>query len=462
MTANIYAPGNLITTGISSIPGMMTCTTAVSHYYVSDAGNDSNDGLTVGTPKLTLSAVFALVPDKIKHNTCVHLSGTFSDWGNVQLARLVDLGVLLIIDGGTATTDVVADTVSDINSTTTIGKGAAGWGVDAYKGYTVEITSGGQIGVKRTIQGNTATTLTVCKNWTDPGALAHFKITRPTATLTATATPSSLTMVNVGATGYAYGTTGAGTLVIQNLYFAGTNSALNIQNSSGKVVVCGVILNSTASAPVFLYNSNFVVLAESYVYNTSTFALDTLNGTNVSLLGAAGTSSYIWVLNCVNVFIQGGFFKYIWCQNTNSLGIQNGVRTHRLNCYNTAIQFANSSSYALITIGGSTDSGFLLERSYTIVGDYVTFPSNAAHGMYLFESTARITGTSVKLAGTGNTSAGVYCDFGSRVLVSSGATPTVAGATEASSPAGNVTWVNVNGGTILAELNSATLIRKGG
>lgn len=164
--------------------GIATATRAESHFYADGtSGDDAKDGLPAATPKKTLQAVFGLVPDIVKHNTCVHLSGIFDEPGDTYFTADVMLGKYLLIDGG-SDVSVVADDggspwIADIASTTSIGLTTAGWVTDAYAGYYVEILSGVQSGQLVTIQGNDATTLTPFKNFSSsPGVGAQFRIAK--------------------------------------------------------------------------------------------------------------------------------------------------------------------------------------------------------------------------------------------------------------------------------------------
>lgn len=63
----------------------------------------------VSSPKLTLAAVYALVPKVAQHNVCVHLSGTFSEFGSVPFEVWIpDSLKTVVVDGGGAVTDVDA------------------------------------------------------------------------------------------------------------------------------------------------------------------------------------------------------------------------------------------------------------------------------------------------------------------------------------------------------------------
>lgn len=81
------------------------------------------------------------------------------------------------LEGRTALSKKSLDlTVSDISSSTTIGKTGSAWGTNDYAGRIVEIVSGTGIGQTRRISGNDATTLTVFPAWTITPTGATFEI----------------------------------------------------------------------------------------------------------------------------------------------------------------------------------------------------------------------------------------------------------------------------------------------
>jgi len=171
----------------------LSVTTAVLNIYVhAQNGNDNNDGLTSNTPKLTIQAGIDLVPTLIEHNTYVHLYGTFTDEGTINvIGRHLGPGVIFVIGGDDDYTSLHSGTATG-GSTSTVVKATLGATVDEYAGYYVRMTSGLASGERRQIFSNTATTLTVHRNWTG-GAVANtdtFVIERPTTTLTSSASYS--------------------------------------------------------------------------------------------------------------------------------------------------------------------------------------------------------------------------------------------------------------------------------
>lgn len=152
--------------GLPSYAAVSTQTDSELHLYAdASAGNDLFDGLSVVSPKKSLSAVFALLPNVLRHDVAVHLNGTFSDFGEVDVTcRLAD-NALLVIDGGDQLTTVAGPFMATASTDESISMAGAGWTPDAFAGYFIEVLGGAQQGALFSIQGNTADTIIPCKKW---------------------------------------------------------------------------------------------------------------------------------------------------------------------------------------------------------------------------------------------------------------------------------------------------------
>jgi hypothetical protein len=439
-------------------------TTTEFHVYANGTtGNDGNTGLVVGSPKLTLGAVFALIPFYCRNNVVVHLAGTFTDWGVVGLSRILNSGILLIIDGGTGTTEIVASTLSDINSVLTIGKAAAGWTIDAYKGYLVEILDGDAVGDIRTIQGNSGTTITPTKKFSaDPGAGAHFRITRPTTMLTASGVVSSLVVANGG---------NAGTVVVQNLYFAGSKAQLKVSQSIGAVIISSVVSASTysADAAILVYSSADVRFLDSNTYNVTTFALISSaggNGAGVSLLGAPGAAYYFYCDTDGYIEISGCFFVGTYIYRVQNAIVHNGFRTNTMDMQQVVGSNINklpSADYAPVVIDKSPGAGLIVSvNTFCLLGDNVVVSNNGANGITVqFGGILNLVGVSIVLTGTNNTGYGGFAGLLGNIILTAGSTPTLTGTTNnVAVPTAANTWANVAAGTILLDANSKALVRQ--
>ena len=437
---------------MAKITDFATVTTKTLQVYANGStGNDSNDGLTVGTPKLTLGAVFALVPDIVKHNVCVNLAGTFNEPGDINFSRMIQDTGFLLVDGGSTTTTLAGPYTANIHETYSIGLTTAGWTVDAHKGYTVSVTSGPCNGEKRTIQGNTATTLTPVKDFsTDPGA-ATFVIERPTTTISASSADAilKLAMYSNAVTRVAFR--------LQRLYLSGTKAALQYQGMC-RAFITNFISDSTAQC--YFYLSSFTGLG-NIRQDPATFAdiADTLE--YVGFCARAATTNvyspvltYFWGCYLASLLLAG-------CAGTVQLlsgtRVSNGMQavTSRALIYSVA-------NYAKVRINNAAGCGLnASDHSYIWFGDYVELSNNSYHGLMLINSTGWIGGTTSKLAGSSNGNWGAYIDVGGRLFLTSGATPTLTGTSgECAIPNAGATWVNINGGTVLSDAAYAALVRK--
>lgn len=107
------------------LEGYATRTTAELHLYADGtSGDDANDGLTAGTPKKTLAAVVAAAPTVATQALVFHLSGTFSEpgdiwWERPRAAAGSGTSSRMIIDGGDSWTDVGLGVLTATGSSTT-------------------------------------------------------------------------------------------------------------------------------------------------------------------------------------------------------------------------------------------------------------------------------------------------------------------------------------------------------
>jgi hypothetical protein len=125
-----------------------------SYYVDGTDGNDSYNGLTVDTPKLTLQAVFDLIPYHVRHNVDVNLTGTFTS-DTAILDKYVEDGYYINIDGGDGY-DVVAGpyTSTGVNNSYIDSASKAGF---IYTGYWVKIIDGAKANYIRGIRENNTT-----------------------------------------------------------------------------------------------------------------------------------------------------------------------------------------------------------------------------------------------------------------------------------------------------------------
>ncbi len=442
----------------SQLASYITQTTGVLHVYADGtSGSDSNDGLSAATPKLTLQAVFNLVPYLVKHNVCVHLSGTFDAQGYPYLQRAVYPGVVLLVDGGSALTTFADNGGSpwsaDISSTGTIGLTTAGWTPDAYKGYIVEVLTGAAAGQHRMIQGNTATTITVTKTWTtEPGAGATFRISRPTTTLSSSTSAFSPVFSNLLA---------AGTLHLQNIYISGTKCYLTITGSA----VNGVSLSSIISVGTNTFQ--FAASAASFLvygwgYNSSTFAWNTANTYSRVGISQIGVSTNGVQLSGWQGYVnlQHSVIRNLRAIYGQLLSISGGSRIEAMQNYyigdaDSAPTIATSTGCAATRFGS-----ILFADSTSRIGSGVDISGSASHAIECNHSRLHLDGA---VTGTGNTGAGVYAHNGSVVNIKNGAPPTLTGTVGDLSFDGTTEeceWTDIDAGNKHTDLTEATVAKE--
>lgn len=446
-----------------STAGLVPSTTAELHVYADGTlGNDANDGLSSLTPKKTLQAVFDLVPFLVKHNTCVHLSGTFTlaDYSYSTLVKLAASGVI-VVDGGPNVT-VVADNggspwVADIGSTTSIGLTTAGWTTDAYAGYMVQIMDGAAAGETRMIQGNSTTTITPCTNFTTSPNGTQFRIVRPETTITST----NSAYVYAG-----HSKSFGANIQVQRLYFAG-KAIIGAQPSSpGYVYLAGTVSNSNTLTAITASFSGLYIAG--YIYNPSTFTYYTGTGAPRVGLGQVHASGRLALQGSGYILLQESFVKSAVLASVLSYSISGGSRILSITANDcrrypdTALtsphNIKNDSGFATTKIGGGT-IGLSLQNSSCFINTGVDLSGSSSHGIEANRSYLYLLG----VAGSSNGGAGVYAHSGSVIHTKSGSPPTLTGSlgdltTDGTTPAG--TWTEVESGTKIMDLNESTLIKK--
>lgn len=440
--------------------GFVSQTTAVGHYYADGtSGNDTYcDGLVataysagvVHCAKKTLQAVFDLVPFLVKHNTAVHLAGTFtSDSG--YLSRAVEKAAYLVVDGGNAHTSVAGPWTADIHSASSIGLTTAGWSVDAYEGYMMEVVDGTCAGQTRTIHGNTATTITPNRNFSaDPGT-ASFRVARPTTEIAG----GTLTVRNFGES----------QIWVQNLYTSGAAVIGSFGSSSGGVsTFTHIVLNSSSTKAL---QAEQGATGIDYRKRATTASWS---------LGAAATDSCAGV---GSIHVSGGITAHVLASLTSfsvvtkNLFVGNGgvmpnfafgsransftVGGSRLLAKDGSALITTSANFATTKFGGGA-IGIKLYSAAVRIGAGVDVSGCSSHGIEANNSYLWLDGA---VTGTGNTGAGVYAHSGSVVHIKDGAAPTLTGTVGDLSFDGTTqasTWAAIDGGTpaaLAAEVSMA-------
>jgi hypothetical protein len=435
-----------------------SCTSGELHVYADGtSGDDSNDGLTEGKPKKTLQAVFALVPDIVKHNTSVHLRGSFSEPGSFNINNILNRGSWLVIDGGSDFT-VVDDnggsnytaTSSGTTSLTTTG---AGWSVDEHQGYLVEIMSGPEEGTFRMVQGCTADTLTPVADFAgDPGVGAEYRIVRYATTITASSTTSVMGVC----------TGGSANTLIQRLTMAGTKTSIFPNRTEGCVVQACTITSSYANH-LRASDTGYFTVGHGYT-DPDTYAYNGTNPTGVGLQHTGSLKSYnSRFVRLAGLVSRGG----VELSATGFAGFQGGSRSTYLDCRNSwlvgaaSIALAQSTSgYATTKLSHGAGNGVTITgcSGVMLIND-ANISSCSAHGIEIVGSVVKLTST----AGTGNTGAGVYAHSNSTVHITDGSPPTLTGAVaefsfDGTTPGG--TWAGVDAGTPATDATEFSAVKE--
>lgn len=427
-----------------------------THIYVdATSGSDSNDGLSWATAKQTIQAGVDILPGFIRHNSSLHLKGTFTD-EPVLTGKTVEPFATLIVDGGNDKVILGGPYTADISSVSSVGDSGQSWTVDEWAGYHVEVTSGPAAGELNLIHSNTATTLIPMQDWSvDPGAGATFRISRPSTSF-------------VGTGGYVYfaiDIDGGGFLRMQNMFFDGPTTYLSSFGAVG-VLACSNMIFNTSSGPAVNIGNMYNFYPDLAVRDPDTFAFD---GTQTGGLSNRN-GGYVAILNVNRVTFGPGFLKDV---RVTGCGIWQAVdyggRVQGLlleGCKQTyGGGWRQRSGYAQAQCdsspsgGTALGNGVLAKRSSLIMRD-VVLTDNDSHGLEMYQSDVEFLGA---ISGSGNGGAGTYTHTGSSLVTKSGSTPTVTGSVgeiSVSNPAAQeATWSSLSSGNV-AIATEMTLVKE--
>jgi hypothetical protein len=433
-------------------------TTGNLHLYADGtSGDDTNSGLSPSAPKKTIQAVFDMIPQFLRHNVAIHLTGVFTA-GSSQLQSVSPVGVrkYLVIDGG-AEVAIIDDNsganyTADISSTQSIGNSGLSWTTDEHAGYIVEVLSGDAAGERRLVFSNDGTTIVPAKDFSvDPGTGATFRIVRP-----ATEMQGGIWLKNL---------TGDVATGIQRLYFSGADSYLYLDNCVSSIFqLNGVISDSTNAGVGALRADRSIVRGSVSFLDPDTFTFDQNSNSNFGMS-----------MRNARVIIADGLFGGFWCsflKDAHISGIaasfsflmgQGSRITDGLQLTNYGTARASSAyfadgvdvikdyaGYQVCSISNSSGVGLLIQHSEVKLGDDGDISNCSSHGIEVDHSKLLIRGN---LAGSGNGGGGVYAHAGSFVEIDNGDPPTLTGnmdsgtdltfngTTEASS------WATIDAGT---------------
>jgi len=425
-----------------------------SHYYADGtSGSDLNDGLTVGTPKKTKQAVFDIVPYQIANDTAIHLSGNFAEETG-RLDKNVLNGKYLVVDGGDTLTQVAGPFTATASGATLLTVSGAGWTVDQYTGYAIEITSGALTGQIRTIIEHTADTMTPVQDFTaDPG-LCTFRVVRPATTFTNGTQAESL-ITNCSGGGY---------LVVQRLYLTGSKARIQCWGSIARTHLVGVIALQGYSAGFSADNVPYMLYyAWPYIVGSGWDYTDVVMGC-ATLSTAAGP----YVTGVGLYYAAGCYFKSATrIKGSGIWGIMYGTRARKMELYSCKDMITVASGgcvqtfagYATTKLSNSNGVGLLLDDSSFSFGANTVVENSTSHGIEAKNSRLAFIGVT---SGSGNGGVGLYAHQGSQVTIAGATPPTVTGTlgdVAVNNPILLTTWANIvsNGG--LSSAQEATTVK---
>ena len=444
------------TTGAAVWEMQSHATKTTIHVYANGtSGDDDNDGLDVARPKKTLGAVFALVPDIVKHNVCVHLVGTFDTIGYVYVSKIVDRNGRLLIDGGTDLTPVLpgpftATVASDVDHIDCGG----GLGPNTHAGYFCEIITPAGIATlqHRTIVEHTDTVITPGRNYSAQPDGSTFRISRPTTQITGVGT-------------FSLSARGGGFASIQHLFL--DDPAILSVFYADSILLNHIVSNDSGAAIQLRYIET--VGLWDYAMNATTFANESSNTDSICGVSQVNNTGHIILSENKIMSLYGTFAKEILFRDSNLPHIRQGTRVWRSEFHGVAgagstsagTNIANSAGYAVTTFGGSTAPGIMLYDSSLAIDD-IDVSDCTGFGIVVDHSSLRILGV---VTGTGNTLGGVYAHNLSTVNIADGSPPTITGnggtvefSTDGSTEAS--TWAAIDAGVSVSDITEMTMAKE--
>jgi hypothetical protein len=234
------------------VPGLVTspATTAPITLYVNAAtGSDSNDGLTAGTPLLTVQAARAKIPNNCVHNVTLNIApGTYTgpyDLTGLTIAPTVLVQVVGAMTAPTLTTGTTTGTVGTVTALS--GAATPQSFVDLTQTWTVNELRGKWVSINgsttyRMIGANTATSITLVSSGTVTAGQS-YAILSPSVTLTSSTAGSPTVNAQNNFTGVA-------TLLFTALNISSSGSATGSFVSQSGFSICRYVALSTTCAAV--------------------------------------------------------------------------------------------------------------------------------------------------------------------------------------------------------------------
>lgn len=442
----------------------LVATTATMIFYVDgSATDDTGDGLSLGTAKKTLQAVFDLIPFIVRHSVIVNIKNTLDQHALVGSARKTTLNKyiansgLILIDGGTDETIVAGPFTSTSASATALTDSGQSWTVDAYFGYWAKITSGGSANVWSVIQENTATTITPCRNFSPvPSAGATFSVVKPT-------TQISHHTGGVAAT-LEIQCSGPGIVYLQRFRLNGASLNPLIR---GRVECRGVIVEDVSAFTV-TNAEYFAALSNLRDNSDPTAQITTPQGCGgLSYLDGVGVGFVsIPVVNLQPMLNKQASTALRDCGASGVLAAGSRFKAtvtytdpKRVGSSATASSINNSSGFAITRFEGTsgTSPALLLQGGGIVIGTGVSFTASSASGIDCDGCRLRIDGAIVGTVGKFD----VYVHGGGICQVKNGSMPAITATTGEFSFDNTTiggTWTDVDAGAPVFSPNEMSLV----
>lgn len=431
-------------------------------YADGENGSDAWAGDTPSTPKRTLGALGALLPDFIRDSVTLNIRNKFTlDQGSVPTIGAVGFYVgnqvattgRVMLDGGSEVDEVAGPWVADIYAVDRIGRASLTMTPDQYAGRWLEVVDGPMAGRRVAVQENDATTFYPVKAWSlDPGP-ATFRLVEPhTEIYGVPGLPSDYAVL---------GTAGTIRFMVQRLKITG--EAYIAAGRSGSLGLGQVVINATKHLLVWNVSEVYMTGAGYHPATGAVLTGDEAGFARAGLSVLAPSS----LMTIANVGLSGLFNSVFRCDLLlDACVLDNYLMWHgtkilgKLSVRNSLPRGPLVSGYAeagyrKCKISNPAGVGLeLISSGRAYMDGALDISDCGSHAIVVDDSSFLI--NAAGLAGSGNVGAGLHAPNGGKVSFSTGSTPTVTGTVGDVSLDGTTeasTWAAIAAGT---PINGAT------
>ncbi len=403
--------------------GQRLTTSAAMTFFVSPTGNDTNTGLSITAPLLTIQAAINKVPLNIKHVVTLNIAaGTYVENLVFPPFQFAGAGALLVqgtswtnstLATGTATGTSTAYTAV-VAATATLGTftdSAQTWTASDLKGRFLTITSGPASGQQRVIIGNTGTALTLNSVITSLVAGTTYSIQEPSVIITGT-------VIIGGLGGYTSNTT---PLQLSDLTMTSTAVTVTVVNSRVRASFQSAqtvslrrtrIITSATGTPAFVCAFAWCgTVGTAFFRNTNAAGAQSagyVTGSDSQLVDTSG----FWT--SVPSSVQGGTLK-VYSGGAVTFGnVSNTPVVEITGAAGYALGFGDDSSdnvsssgkvFSLLVVGSGGSSGTIIRNgsSLFVTGSGPAFKSTGSNGVELQSGSKLVVAAITTLTVTGTT-----------------------------------------------------------